>query len=72
VCSCNQATAGAIDEAIRARGLATVVQVANATRATTGCGGCAAEVGALLERHRSSARNTEDQDAKSSHATIAR
>jgi ferredoxin-nitrate reductase len=72
VCSCNQVTAGAIDEAIRARGLATVVQVANATRATTGCGGCAAEVGALLERHRSSARNTEDQDAKSPHATIAR
>jgi ferredoxin-nitrate reductase len=72
VCSCNQVTAGAIDEAIRARGLATLAQVANATRASTGCGGCAAEVGALLERHRSSARNTEDQDAKSRQATIAR
>jgi len=72
VCSCNQVTAGAIDEAVRARGLTTLAQVANATRATTGCGGCAAEVSALLARHCSSARNTEDQDATSRHATIAR
>jgi ferredoxin-nitrate reductase len=70
VCSCNEVTAGAIDEAIRARGLATLAQVANATRATTGCGGCAAEVRALLARHSSSARNTRDQDAKSPAATI--
>jgi ferredoxin-nitrate reductase len=70
VCSCNHVTAGAIDDAIRARGLTTLPQVANATRATTGCGSCAAEVGELLARHSSSARNTRDQDAKSPHATI--
>ncbi len=70
VCSCNQVTAGAIDDAIRARGLTTVAQVANATGASTGCGGCAAEVRELLGRHRSSARNTRDQDAKSLPATI--
>jgi ferredoxin-nitrate reductase len=70
VCSCNHVTAGAIDDAIRARGLTTLPQVANATRATTGCGSCAAEVGELLARHSSSARNTRDQDAKSLHATI--
>jgi ferredoxin-nitrate reductase len=68
VCSCNQVTAGAIRDAIRARDLTTVVQVANATRASTGCGGCATEVNALLQR--SSARNTRDQDAKPAPARI--
>jgi ferredoxin-nitrate reductase len=71
VCSCNGVTASAVHDAIRARGLSTVAQVANATQATTGCGGCAADVRALLERHRSSARNTSDQDAKPLPATIA-
>jgi ferredoxin-nitrate reductase len=54
VCSCNAVTRGAIEEAIRARALRTVAQVSNATAAATGCGGCAADVEALL---RSSARN---------------
>jgi ferredoxin-nitrate reductase len=71
VCSCNEVAAGTIEAAIRARGLTTVAQVANATRATTGCGGCASEVRALLDRHSSSARNTSDQDAKPLPATIA-
>ena len=70
VCACNQVSAGAIDDAIRTRGLATVAQVANATGAATGCGGCAADVRALLARHSSSARNTSDQEAKSPAATI--
>jgi ferredoxin-nitrate reductase len=70
VCACNQVSAGAIDDAIRARGLTTVAQVANATGAATGCGGCAADVRALLARHSSSARNTWDQEAKSPAATI--
>jgi NAD(P)H-nitrite reductase large subunit len=68
VCSCNHVTAGAIRDAIRARGLTTVVQVANATRASTGCGGCATDVGALLRR--SSARNTRDQEPKPVAARI--
>ncbi|MEN3280102.1 MAG: sulfite reductase flavoprotein alpha-component [Solirubrobacteraceae bacterium] len=71
VCSCNDVSAAAIDDAIRARGLTTVAQVASATRATTGCGGCASDVRALLQRHSSSARNTSDQDAKPLPATIA-
>jgi ferredoxin-nitrate reductase len=70
VCSCNAVTAGEIDRAIVARGLTTVAGVANATRASTGCGGCAAEVRALLERHRSSSGNTGDQDAKSPTPTM--
>jgi ferredoxin-nitrate reductase len=68
VCSCNQVTAGEVRDAIRARGWTSVVQVANATRATTGCGGCATEVGALVRS--SSARNTRDQDTKRRPARI--
>jgi ferredoxin-nitrate reductase len=71
VCSCHQVSAGAVHEAIRARGLTTVAQVASATRASTGCGGCAADVRALLARHSSSARNTRDQEAKPLPARIA-
>jgi ferredoxin-nitrate reductase len=48
VCSCNAVTRGAILGAIRERKLRTVAQVANATRASTGCGSCARDVGALL------------------------
>jgi ferredoxin-nitrate reductase len=68
VCSCNAVSAGAIRDAIRARGLTTVAGVATATRASTGCGGCTAEVGALLRR--SSAGNTRDQDPKPPAARI--
>jgi NAD(P)H-nitrite reductase large subunit len=68
VCSCNAVSAGAIRDAIRARGLTTVAGVATATRASTGCGGCAAEVGALVRR--SSAGNTRDQDTKPPAARI--
>jgi ferredoxin-nitrate reductase len=70
ICSCNAVTAGAIDRAIVARGLDTLAGVAKATRASTGCGGCAGEVRAILERHRSSARNTSDQDPKPPSPTI--
>jgi ferredoxin-nitrate reductase len=71
VCSCNAVTAGEIDRAIVARGLTTVAGVAKATRASTGCGGCTGEVRAILERHRSSARNTSDQGPKSPSPTMA-
>jgi ferredoxin-nitrate reductase len=53
VCSCNQVTRAAIDDAIRARALRTVAQVGNATAASTGCGSCAADVQALLDAHAS-------------------
>ncbi|HWH92589.1 MAG TPA: molybdopterin-dependent oxidoreductase [Baekduia sp.] len=71
ICSCNAVTAGEIERAIAARGLTSVTGVAKATRASTGCGGCAGEVRALLERHRSSGRNTSDQDPKPPSPTIA-
>ncbi|WP_272474900.1 molybdopterin-dependent oxidoreductase [Baekduia alba] len=71
ICSCNAVTAGAIDRAIAARGLTTVAGVAKATRASTGCGGCAGEVRAILERHRSSARNTSDSERQPPSPTIA-
>jgi NAD(P)H-nitrite reductase large subunit len=61
-------TAGEIRDAIRARGLTTVAGVANATRASTGCGGCAREVDALVRR--SSAGNTRDQERKPPAARI--
>jgi assimilatory nitrate reductase electron transfer subunit len=44
ICTCNAVTAGAL----RACGARTVSEAALATRATTGCGTCAASVGALL------------------------
>ncbi|MEA2157005.1 MAG: nitrite reductase large subunit, partial [Solirubrobacteraceae bacterium] len=48
VCSCNAVTVGEIQAAIRRDGLTTVAQVGLRTRATTGCGSCAADVQALL------------------------
>jgi ferredoxin-nitrate reductase len=70
VCSCNAVTRGEIDRAIRARGLTTVLEVARATGATTGCGSCARDVDAIL-RARSSDGNTGGTDAKSLPGTIA-
>jgi NAD(P)H-nitrite reductase large subunit len=48
VCSCNEVTRGAIVNAIRFGKLKTLAQVAQATRASTGCGSCAGDVQALL------------------------
>jgi ferredoxin-nitrate reductase len=48
VCSCNEVTVGDVQAAIRRDGLSTVAQVGRQTRATTGCGGCTADVQALL------------------------
>jgi ferredoxin-nitrate reductase len=70
VCSCNAVSAGEIDRAIAARGLTTIPGVANATGATTGCGGCAGEVRAMLDRRRSSARNRSDHETKRLPATM--
>jgi NAD(P)H-nitrite reductase large subunit len=43
---------GQIEHAIRDRALTTVEQVAEHTRASTGCGGCRADVAAILARVR--------------------
>ena len=48
VCSCLGVTRGEILHAIRDRSLRTVAQVAEHTRASTGCGGCRPDVVALL------------------------
>jgi ferredoxin-nitrate reductase len=48
VCSCNVVTRGAIMNAIRFGKLKTLAQVAQATRASTGCGSCSGDVQALL------------------------
>jgi ferredoxin-nitrate reductase len=48
VCSCQDVTRGEIVHAIRDRALTTVAQVAEHTRATTGCGGCRPDVERLL------------------------
>jgi ferredoxin-nitrate reductase len=74
VCSCNAVTRKEIDRAIRARALTTVVEVGRATRAATGCGGCARDVAAILaehERARSSDGNTGGTEAKPLPGTIA-
>jgi ferredoxin-nitrate reductase len=48
VCSCQGVTRGEIVHAIRDRALQTVEQVAEHTRASTGCGGCRPDITALL------------------------
>lgn len=55
VCSCNAVTRGQVLEAIRRGGLTTVAGLGRATRAGTGCGGCSADLEALLA---SAARTT--------------
>lgn len=69
VCSCNAVTRGQICAAIAARGLRTVAQVGAATRAATGCGGCAPEVQRLLAE-RSSDGNTIATETKPAAATM--
>jgi ferredoxin-nitrate reductase len=56
VCSCNAVSVGDVQSAIRRDGLSTVAQVGRRTRATTGCGGCTADVEALLELEAIAAR----------------
>ena len=48
VCSCNAVTLGQLGDAIRRDGLTTLAGVGHATRAGTGCGGCARDLEALL------------------------
>jgi ferredoxin-nitrate reductase len=55
VCSCNAVTVGDVQSAIRRDALTTVAQVGHQTRATTGCGGCVADIEALLTSARATA-----------------
>ncbi|MEJ7824349.1 MAG: molybdopterin-dependent oxidoreductase [Solirubrobacteraceae bacterium] len=48
LCSCNAVTVGEVQAAIARDGLSTVAQVGLRTRASTGCGGCTADVQELL------------------------
>jgi ferredoxin-nitrate reductase len=67
VCSCNQVTHGQLSAAIRDRGLRTLAQVGNVTRAGTGCGGCAGAIETLLG---SSTGNTSVTAAKPQRGSI--
>ncbi|MEA2138778.1 MAG: ferredoxin-nitrate reductase, partial [Solirubrobacteraceae bacterium] len=49
LCSCNAVSVGDVKTAISRGGLRTVAQVGAVTRATTGCGGCSADVLRLLD-----------------------
>jgi len=48
LCSCNDVTVGEVQAAIRRDRLTTIAQVGSRTKATTGCGGCGADVRELL------------------------
>jgi ferredoxin-nitrate reductase len=50
VCACNAVTNGQALEAIRRGGVTTLAGLGRATRAGTGCGGCSADLEALLAR----------------------
>jgi len=52
VCSCESVTRDEIEAAVGAEGLTRVSQVAEATGATTGCGGCRTAVERILSEHR--------------------
>ena len=69
LCSCNAVTRGAVEQAIRRGGLATLAQVGNATRAGTGCGSCARDLEELLAR--SSAGNVDDTEPESAVGRIS-
>ena len=56
VCSCNGVSVGEVQAAIRRDGLTTVGQVGMRTRATTGCGGCTADIETLLAHEATAAR----------------
>ena len=56
VCSCNAVSVGDVQTAIRRDGLTTVAQVGRRTRATTGCGGCTADIETLLKHEAAAAR----------------
>jgi NAD(P)H-nitrite reductase large subunit len=73
ICSCNAVTRGQIDTAIRVGGLTTLEQIGVATRASTGCGGCARDVVAILTEHaaRSSDGNIGGTVGKPATGTIA-
>ncbi len=55
LCSCNAVTVGEVQASIRRDALQTIAQVGLRTRATTGCGGCVAEVQELLDAAASAA-----------------
>jgi ferredoxin-nitrate reductase len=56
VCSCNAVSVGDVQTAIRRDGLTTIAQVGARTRATTGCGGCSADVQSLLAHEAAATR----------------
>jgi ferredoxin-nitrate reductase len=60
VCSCNTVTRAQVLDAIRRGGLTTLAGLGRATRAGTGCGGCSADLDALLSASSSTGANPLD------------
>lgn len=51
ICSCMNVSLAQITHAMKANDLRTAADVARATRASTGCGGCRPELEAVVVRH---------------------
>lgn len=62
VCACMAVSRQRVETAIDTDGLRTVEDVAAATSATTGCGGCAATVAGLIDRHQRIRRRPAGRD----------
>jgi len=69
VCSCNRVTRGELEEAIASGGIESVAEVAEATKATTGCGSCTGEVEQLIAAG-SSGGNTDVKELKLEAAKV--
>ncbi|HEV2773493.1 MAG TPA: molybdopterin-dependent oxidoreductase [Thermoleophilaceae bacterium] len=69
VCSCNRVTRSELEEAIASSGLESVAEVAEATKATTGCGSCTGEVEELIANG-SSGGNTGVKELKLEAAKV--
>jgi assimilatory nitrate reductase electron transfer subunit len=68
ICRCNGVTKADISACVHA-GATTVEEVAGATRATTGCGGCTEDVCALVDWLSSSASPTTPADTAPAHSS---
>ena len=49
ICGCNGVTKGAIIQAVHEKGISTLAQLKDCTRASTGCGSCTEVCGQLLK-----------------------
>src|SRR5256885_14188109 len=60
VCGCNGVTKGAIIHAVHEKGISTLAQLKDSTRASTGCGSCTEMCQQLLKAHFRSEEHTSE------------